>query len=654
MWHNNMDAQLSLNRYGITYDNLGFRLNSFNSNIGDKIITKDWEFSLSTEGQFGSNFTYNANNFAMGKRINDHYLYFNYSPGIQQKFIFSSGTKAIIEDSVQNFFTTLEYSEKYGFGYTYQIDDNFSLGFAFDYFEQNFIEEYPTFYQDSIQQIWQIKEENAAKNFWRGDLGISYSLSQNISLNLSSRNLLILKDFDKEDNTSSFKVRTNKFNLEQNKVIIAGASIYINPNLFLKGVAESTGSFSLGISKLFNFEKNNYTIGINLLHDKFQIPFLNGMLSSFNYSNELFSINLGYLKYFSDRRSSKTLSDFDKYRIASIENNYFSTDKLLLNLNVALSFKKKQLVKFEDLVITSELYPTFKENYINQPFATGKVINLSSKSVNIKPSSFIKEINKGEIYSPNIKIAPFDTAEVLFFTLFENETSIFNKTTISNAHFYLKTTDEEADDEIQKPILINDKNSWDGNVRNLRYYVKADLDFAKEYSSKIIKGQKNLLESYTYIKDFRIIELLYNSVIKNMTYVADRRASNDHVQFPSETIAIKGGDCDDLSVCFSAILESIGIQTAFIDYKPIKSIGHVTLLINTKLTPSQSELITINERKYFVRENINGEEEIWIPIEVTSLTDFGSSWTLGAERFYNEAVDNFGLSKSTVEIIDIY
>jgi hypothetical protein len=36
----------------------------------------------------------------------------------------------------------------------------------------------------------------------------------------------------------------------------------------------------------------------------------------------------------------------------------------------------------------------------------------------------------------------------------------------------------------------------------------------------------------------------------------------DYVQFPRETLRLKSGDCDDLSVLVSAGLENLGIRTA--------------------------------------------------------------------------------------------
>src|SRR5258707_9507574 len=38
--------------------------------------------------------------------------------------------------------------------------------------------------------------------------------------------------------------------------------------------------------------------------------------------------------------------------------------------------------------------------------------------------------------------------------------------------------------------------------------------------------------------------------------------------YPAETLQLNGGDCDDMSVCYSSLLASIGISTAFIDVIP--------------------------------------------------------------------------------------
>jgi hypothetical protein len=101
-------------------------------------------------------------------------------------------------------------------------------------------------------------------------------------------------------------------------------------------------------------------------------------------------------------------------------------------------------------------------------------------------------------------------------------------------------------------------------------------------------------------------------------------------------------------------LESVGIETALVDYKNTNEIRHVNILFNTNLRPDDAKLITENDTKYFIRKNENNEDEIWIPIETTSLTDFDSAWEIGAEKFINEAINNYGFANGMVEIIDVY
>jgi hypothetical protein len=143
-------------------------------------------------------------------------------------------------------------------------------------------------------------------------------------------------------------------------------------------------------------------------------------------------------------------------------------------------------------------------------------------------------------------------------------------------------------------------------------------------------------------------------VVKELVYTSDPRASAEYVQFPDETVTLKGGDCDDLSVLFSSLLESTGIETALVDYKSNEGIRHVNLLVNTKLKPEEARLITENDAKYFLRKNDKGEDEIWIPVEATSLKDFDEAWRTGVEKFNKEALQNLGLATRKVEIIDIY
>ncbi len=182
-----------------------------------------------------------------------------------------------------------------------------------------------------------------------------------------------------------------------------------------------------------------------------------------------------------------------------------------------------------------------------------------------------------------------------------------------------------------------------------------DIEFSINYSRAVLSGNKSLLDTlHNDLENFYKAKLLFNEFIKHLTYISDPRATGEYVQFPYQTIELKGGDCDDLSVCYSSLLESVGIQTALVDYKPNGKVRHVNVLFNTKLLPEQAGIITNNDTKYFVRESVDGKDEVWLPVEVTSLTDFETAWNLGSEKFNKEAINDLGIAKGKVAIIDIY
>lgn len=654
----NKYAQQSLDSFGSigNLKNSDFRLNSLETNASNYNSSKEWELNISTKNILGQSDNININTLALSKRFDNHYLYVRSSPGLNQEFEFIS-QEYVIGDTLKTYKTNLNYNEKYGFGYAYNFSNEFTVGFSLRYFQQNFVQEYPTYFTsiDSSQTIIQTQEKELDKNFWRGDIGLSYIPFKNLRFSLSSINLFVTKEYANDNNDSEFEIKSNVFNLKEKKEVVFGINYSPMKQINIDAKYETDNSFVVGSNFGFNFFNSFVSFGISAFHEKYQEPFLAGIQPAINYSSDLFSITLAYLKYTGNKNSFRTLNNFRETGIRSIANNSYKSNNIKMNLNFALSFKTQALVEILDVKILDEIYPTQSENYLDNPFAIGKIVNLTDEKVSIKPSSFINELNSEKIYSPIISVEPFDTIDVPFFTIISDEKNNIEKRKIAQTNFYVTTISDEPDDEIKKPILINDKNSWNGIVNDLRHFVKSEIDYSHNFAKKILKENKDSLsETNLSIEQFKNIKTLFNSIVKNMSYVSDRRATSEYVQFPSETIKIKGGDCDDLSVCFSSVLESVGIQTAFIDYKPYGSIGHVCLLVNTSLEPSQAELITINDRKYFTRKNVTGKEEIWLPLEMTVFTSFEDAWNFASTRFYKEAIDEYGLSKTKVEIVDVY
>jgi hypothetical protein len=141
-----------------------------------------------------------------------------------------------------------------------------------------------------------------------------------------------------------------------------------------------------------------------------------------------------------------------------------------------------------------------------------------------------------------------------------------------------------------------------------------------------------------------------------MMYVSDPKQSSDYVQYPAETLRLRGGDCDDLSVCFVSLLSSIGISTAFVDVVPPErpEESHIYLLFDTGVDPKFGSHVSQNPKRYVVRKNRRGVETVWIPVETTAVArGFDEAWTRGAQEYFDDVEVGLGTIKGWVRIVDI-
>lgn len=100
--------------------------------------------------------------------------------------------------------------------------------------------------------------------------------------------------------------------------------------------------------------------------------------------------------------------------------------------------------------------------------------------------------------------------------------------------------------------------------------------------------------------------------------------SVDFLQFPRQTLTYTSGDCDDLSILYSALLEAVGIETAFITVP-----GHIYMAFALSMTPPEA-------KRAFLKPDdlIFIEEKVWLPVEITMVQDnFLAAWAMGAKEW---------------------
>lgn len=91
--------------------------------------------------------------------------------------------------------------------------------------------------------------------------------------------------------------------------------------------------------------------------------------------------------------------------------------------------------------------------------------------------------------------------------------------------------------------------------------------------------------------------------------LSENETATDYLQFPVQTLDYQTGDCDDMSILYSSMLEAVSVETAF-----ITTPGHIYIAFNLGLNKKQAQRIFSNTENIIFMEGKG-----WIPVEVTAL-----------------------------------
>ncbi|UCB46227.1 MAG: tetratricopeptide repeat protein [Spirochaetota bacterium] len=307
------------------------------------------------------------------------------------------------------------------------------------------------------------------------------------------------------------------------------------------------------------------------------------------------------------------------------------------------AFKRKgDYLKFTDIIFDT-VFPVLFKYYDEYPVGRAVLYNSSDSPVNnIKVSLFVKRY----MDSPKRCEAPdqlyADKATTInLYALFTDSVLDITEGTKVAADVILTYTykDNEYSSTVVKTIDIYDRNAtvWDDNRKTAAFVTSRDPAVLK--LSKFIAGAIQDKGSTAIDKNLRMAMAVYETLsLYGMSYVVDpvspysefsqKKEAVDFLQFPRQSLEYKAGDCDDLSIMYNAMLESLGIETAF-----ITTPGHIFSAFSIGMNPQEA-------RKTFWKtdELIFMNKKAWIPVEVTQINEgFLNAWHAGATQ-WREAV----------------
>ena len=353
-------------------------------------------------------------------------------------------------------------------------------------------------------------------------------------------------------------------------------------------------------------------------------------------------VALGHL--FSKRRQfDEAIASFEK----AVELEPSDNNRALLN--GAFSDKKKSLdfknnapqLVLSDLNLKHVFSAAYKQ-YADQPIGSVQVKNVSATDYgNLQLSFQIKEYMDFPVTQEIPSIKGDEVQDFQFKVTFNNKILEVDEDIGVQVEVKLSFQRDGIKDDIRltQPMTIYGKNAmvW-GQAEmvgsfvtpkddTLRNYVRTVIN---KYQPKIGPLNDKLVSAMTFFSSLNAAGTKY-IIDPNTPYTSLRDDQVDYVQFPRETLKLKSGDCDDLSVLLSAGLENLGIETVLLEVP-----GHLLMMFNTGLDEIDAGLIS-QDRSLLATHN----GQVWVPIESTMVhASFNEAWAEGARKYHKAVEQN--------------
>jgi len=311
-------------------------------------------------------------------------------------------------------------------------------------------------------------------------------------------------------------------------------------------------------------------------------------------------------------------------------------------LNVAFAERKKSLefasnaaqLTLSDLNLQTVFSAAYK-NYQDKPIGSVKLSNVAATDYgNLKLSFQIKEFMD---FPSTVEIDRINGQQVLDIPIkatFNNRILEVDEDTGVQVEVRLTYLRDGQKDDITltQPMTIYGKNAivW-GDSDMIGSFVTPKDDTLRDYVRQVINNYKpdpgplneKLVTAMAYFSSLAASGTSY-IIDPNTPFTELRDDQIDYVQFPRETLRLRSGDCDDLSVLISAGLENLGIRTAFIEIP-----GHLFLMFDTGLGAEEADLISQDGSLLAIKDG-----NVWIPLEATMVnTNFNEAWAEGARKY---------------------
>jgi hypothetical protein len=288
------------------------------------------------------------------------------------------------------------------------------------------------------------------------------------------------------------------------------------------------------------------------------------------------------------------------------------------------------------------VFASYANRYAEYPVGKAKLTSRADEPLAAKLSLFVP----GYMAAPTEKeivLRPKETKEVDLNAVFSPEILALaeDRPALAELAVSYQTKNRTRQERSRTQLFLYRPGaiSW-SDLRAAAAFVTAQDPVVSEFARALVAGADpaltggNLRNVYVAMRAFDGLGAYGIQYVPDpnnpFSRVSETRAAVDQVQYPRQLLASRAGDCDDTSVLFCALLENLGVPTAFCDGP-----GHILMLFDSGIHARNAMSLSLAEELYVVRD-----DRVWIPVETTMLgRPFLAAWVEGAD-IYRRWQDN--------------
>ena len=294
------------------------------------------------------------------------------------------------------------------------------------------------------------------------------------------------------------------------------------------------------------------------------------------------------------------------------------------------------------------VFPAMQSVYVREPLARVEITNIEDEPIKDVELSFFQP---GYMDAPTLsarlgELAPGETVELPILASYNGEVFFTNGTTPLNGSLTVSYESRgrpvTQTQSVAYDLLDRNALTWDDD-RKVSAFITAADSAVGNYASYIRTSARN--DGTHYLPDnlefamqtyhaLHSLGLLYQpDPTSPFTAVQGDAVLVDSVSLPRDTLRDITGDCDDITVLYNSILESVGIPSGIITIP-----GHIYSAIDTGVAPR--DFARVHPDRAMTAE-IDGS--LWIFVEITLIgrTGFLEAWQTGMRQWqeYDQAVE---------------